>query len=37
MPSIKLSKAERSELKELHRAENDRKAADRIKTYSPPA
>ena len=29
---MKLSKSERSELKELHRAENDRKAADRIKS-----
>jgi hypothetical protein len=32
MSSIKLSKPERLELKELHRSENDRKASDRIKT-----
>jgi hypothetical protein len=32
MSSIKLSKSERLELKELHKAKNVRKAADRIKT-----
>ncbi len=32
MSSIKLAKLERSGLKELHRSERDRKAADRIKT-----
>jgi transposase len=32
MSSIKLSKTERSSLKEFHRSEHNRKAADRIKT-----
>jgi hypothetical protein len=32
MSSIKLSKSERSYLEKLHRMENERKSADRIKT-----